>query len=371
MLSQEKNIISTRQPRSSNLELYRIICMLMIVAHHYVVNSGLMSEDSPLMTDSMAGNSVFLWLFGAWGKTGINCFLLITGYFMCTNQITTRKFLKLLLQIYLYKLLLYPIFLCAGYETLKFGRIFKLLMPFWGLRYDFAGCFLIFYLTIPFLSILVRTMNKRQHQLLMLLTLGCYTLLASVPYPFPRFNISFNYFTWFCILFLVASYIRLHPSPLFGRRRLWGWMTLVNVSLAMASIVVMQNLYSEGYFFLEDSNKFFAVSVAFSSFLWFKNMNIRYSKIINSCAAATFGVLLIHANSNAMRTWLWKDTVDVMGHYSQPLGQLVLYSIGIVMSVFVICNVIDQLRIATLEKWFFNWYDQKLSSRMEKIVNEE
>ena len=66
-----------------------------------------------------------------------------------------------------------------------------------------------------------------------------------------------------------------------------------------------------------------------------------------------------------------KDTLDVMGHYSLPLGQLVLYSIGVVLGVFIICNVIDQLRIATLEKWFFNWYDQKLSSRMEKIVNEE
>lgn len=29
------------QRRSSNLELYRIIVMLLIVAHHYVVNSGL------------------------------------------------------------------------------------------------------------------------------------------------------------------------------------------------------------------------------------------------------------------------------------------------------------------------------------------
>lgn len=29
--------------RNSNLELYRIIVMLLIVAHHYVVNSGLMS----------------------------------------------------------------------------------------------------------------------------------------------------------------------------------------------------------------------------------------------------------------------------------------------------------------------------------------
>lgn len=31
-----------KPPRSSNLELYRIIVMFLIVCHHYVVNSGLM-----------------------------------------------------------------------------------------------------------------------------------------------------------------------------------------------------------------------------------------------------------------------------------------------------------------------------------------
>ena len=33
---------STIKVRDSNLELFRIITMLLIVAHHYVVNSGLM-----------------------------------------------------------------------------------------------------------------------------------------------------------------------------------------------------------------------------------------------------------------------------------------------------------------------------------------
>lgn len=30
-----------KKERNSNLELYRIVTMLLIVAHHYVVNSGL------------------------------------------------------------------------------------------------------------------------------------------------------------------------------------------------------------------------------------------------------------------------------------------------------------------------------------------
>ena len=102
---------------------------------------------------------------------------------------------------------------------------------------------------------------------------------------------------------------------------------------------------------------------------WFKNMSFHPSKLINAFGAGTFGVLLIHANSNAMRTWLWKDTVDCVGHYSLPLDALKLYSIGVVLAVFLICDLLDQLRIATVEKWFFNWYNRRFTTKVNTCVN--
>ena len=123
------------------------------------------------------------------------------------------------------------------------------------------------------------------------------------------------------------------------------------------------------YFFLVDSNKFLALSVAVTMLLWFKNLNIKNNKIINAFGASTFGVLLIHANSNAMRTWLWQDTVDAVGHYALPLGNLIIFSVVVVVIVFLVCNLIDQLRIVTLEKWFFNWYDKKVSLKVDAFIN--
>ena len=288
---------------------------------------------------------------------------------MCTSQITFKKFLKLLGQIYLYKFLLFLLFLVLGYETVSIKRVVILLMPVWGFGSHFVYCFIAFWLTIPFLNILIRNMTKRQHEMLLLLLLCCYTILGSIP----TFNVTFNYITWFCIIYFIASYIRLYPQPIFERRAIWGWMTLVSVVLAMASILGLRFVFGSragiGYNFVSDSNKFFAVIVAVFSFLWFKNMNIKYNKIINAFGAATFGVLLIHAGSDAMLKWLWKDTIDVVGHYSLPLGQLVLFSVGVVLAIFIVCNFIDQLRIATLEKWFFNWYDRKLSSKADAFVN--
>ena len=289
---------------------------------------------------------------------------------MCTSQITLRKFVKLMGQIYLYKWLLFPILLIAGYESLSTLRIIKLLMPLWNFKDNFIGCFIGFWLSIPFLNILVQNMTKRQHEWLLVLMLTMYSLLGSVL----SFNVTFNYVTWFGIIYFIASYIRLYPKQVFESKRLWGWMTLVTVIIAIASILAQRFLFGArlglGYFFVSDSNKLFAVTIAVCSFLWFKNMNIKYSKVINAFGAGTFGVLLIHANSDAMRTWLWKDTVDMIGHYAtMNTGMLALYSFVVVLLIFVFCNLLDQLRIATLEKWFLCWYDSKLSVKANTWIN--
>lgn len=354
-----------KKPRSSNLELYRIVCMLMIVAHHFVVNSGVAAAGGPILEKPQSGNSLFLLLWGAWGKTGINCFLMITGYFMCKSRITVQKFLKLFLQIFFYSIVIYVIFLIAGYEKLSPVRILSL-FPVWDIDKGFSSCFVVFYLTIPFWNILVQHMRKQQHEWLLIVLLVCYSLLGSIP----TFQLSFNYVTWFGVIYLIASYIRLYPKPLFERKSLWGWLTMTIILMAMGSVVAMQYMFGKtSFYFVSDCNKLLAVAVAVSSFLWFKNMNIKYSKTINAFGAATFGVLLIHANSNAMRTWLWRDTLDVIGHYDMPLGQLMLFSIGVVLVIFVICNLIDQLRIASLEKWFFCWYDKKLSAKVDALID--
>lgn len=204
-----------KKERNSNLELYRVIVMLLIVAHHYVVNSGL---TQVMEQDPFSADSTFLYLFGMWGKIGINCFVLITGYFMCTSQITVRKFLKLLLEVEFYKLLFYAIFVGTGYEAFSFTGFIKALLPVRSVAGDFVACFLIFYLFIPFLNILVQHLGRKMHKRLVLLCLGTYTLLS----VFPFIWVQMNYVSWFCILFLIASYIRFYENVGMLSKVKWG-----------------------------------------------------------------------------------------------------------------------------------------------------
>jgi hypothetical protein len=86
-------------------------------------------------------------------------------------------------------------------------------------------------------------------------------------------------------------------------------------------------------------------------------LNIKYNKVINTIAASAFGVLLIHANSDTMRQWLWKDTLNNVGMFNSKF--LFVHAIVSVAAVYIVCTLIDILRIRFLEKPFFKWYDKK------------
>lgn len=86
------------------------------------------------------------------------------------------------------------------------------------------------------------------------------------------------------------------------------------------------------YRYVSDSNELLPILTAITSFMYFKNIRIPQSKWINLIGGSTFGVLLIHANSDTMRRWLWKDTLNNIGHYNDELFWL--YPIIAVITIF-------------------------------------
>lgn len=101
------------------------------------------------------------------------------------------------------------------------------------------------------------------------------------------------------------------------------------------------------YRYVADSNVLFAVTTAVSSFMFFKGLKMRHHKWINAIASTTFGVLLIHANSDIMRQWLWRDLLHNADRYYSN-GALI-YAVIAILLVFAICSLIDYLRIHAIE----------------------
>ena len=357
-----ENIVENKRggQRESGIELFRITSMLVIVAHHYIVNSGVM--DAVNEVNAVTGSSLFALLFGWGGKTGINCFVLITGYFMCTSRITLKKFLKLLLEIEFYKVTLFFIFVFTGYAPFSLKSFIKAVLPVQDISSGFTSTYLLFFLFIPFLNVLVQSMKQKQHLILIGLSVGVYSIWASL-----GFYVTFNYVTWFSVLYIIASYIREYPNKWFDNTKLWGFVTIVMLILSWLSVSVLAFIaphigkpLSWSYYFVNDSNKVLAIITALCAFMFFKNLHF-YNKIINLISAATFGVFLIHANSDTMRQWLWHDALDNVGAFGTNM--MVLHAVGSILAVYIVCTSIDILRIKFVEKPFFSWYDTKLLSQ--------
>lgn len=113
--NENTNLITFKKRRTSNFELLRIILMILIVAHHYIVNSGVIQVINE--SNSFEIKNIIALCCGGYGKIAINIFVLITGYFMCKSKFKISKWLKLYLEILFYKLLFYFIFLGFGYES--------------------------------------------------------------------------------------------------------------------------------------------------------------------------------------------------------------------------------------------------------------
>ena len=325
--------------------------MLMIVAHHYVVNSGLIGLVRE--TGEINFNSVFLLLFGWGGKTGINCFVLITGYFMCKSNITVKKYIKLIGERYFYCILFFLVFLITGYTKFSVTEALKVVFPFFTVQDNFMGCYLLFYLFIPFLNKLIHAMSEKEHITLIGLSLFVYTILPT----FALASVSFNYITWFIVLYFVASYFRIYERPCFNNTRLWGILTIVSLVMSWASVIciyiigVKINNLGREYFFVADSNKVLALVTAICAFMFFKNVYIPQSKLINRIAASTLGVLLIHANSDTMRQWLWQGVLKNTMFFDSSF--LIVHALISVGAIYVTCTLIDQVRILVVEKPFF------------------
>ena len=349
----EDSLQSPVRKRDSNLELFRIVIMLVIIAHHYVVNSGL--SDLIFANPSVGPYNVFLALLGCGGKTGINCFVLITGYYLCRSHFRPGKFLRLFGEMEFYTIIIYFIFAATGYEKLSLGTLLYYISPFQDVTTSFTYCFLLFYLATPFLSKMIAALNQREHLGLTALCLFIYTFLPSLNIGIA---VSFNYFTWFIVLALVGSYLERYPRPWFSRTALWGALSLASLALSFGSVlwmmvrsVAMGNgtySYSYVYYYVIDSNKILALVTAVCLFMFFKNIRLPYSRIINTIASSVFGVLLIHANSDAMRHWLWQDFLHCPSLYESRW--LPLHAALSILGVFAVCVVIDQIRIRLIER---------------------
>ena len=304
--------------------------MLFIITLHTLGHGGILGE-----VDSNSLRGVILWWMEGIAYAAVNIYVLISGYFMVDNEFKLRKLFSLLAEVIFYSVIIYIV---TSYKTFSVMDFVKSCFPTITSAYWFISTYVVMYCLSPFLNILIRNMNKKMHEVCILILLLFFCIWdkgSSV--------------AWFICLYIVAAYIKYYYQPgNFKRRNLllcyFGVSICIPLSRYCISYVtklILGQEFKTDYFYRNDTLLVFFASVLL--LLIFLTINIEkkwINKLILRVSPLTLGVYLIHDNSN-VREKLWQALA-----FDSNCSNVIFfaYVITIILGIFVVCCVIEWMR---------------------------
>lgn len=355
--------------RQSNIELLRIICMIMIIAHHFCVHTHIGYD-----VNAFSFNRIWYEFLYTGGKIGVNVFILITGYFSFRNiTLKMGKVFQFYFQTLFYSVVIFAIFAIfklplqegVNFEFTWRGLIDNLL-PVTTAQWWFVSGYFVIILLSPFLNYFICSIPKNGLRILLAISVILYVVI-------PTFFIDTNFFTsnwdrnpvlWFIILYLLGAYLgkygfngKLKSSTCFI---IFFAICIVN----FASVIIFDYVGMKTAWFIEENrNKYMfemqtipmlVASVAL--FEAFVKLNIGSHKSINFISSLTFGVYLLHDNQ-IFRQFYWQYVIrdTVLGKWLgvtnvEGSPYFFLVSLGGIAFIFIAGAIIEFIRMYGIEK---------------------
>lgn len=335
--------------RKTNIELLRILCMLLLIAHHGAVHGG------PFENILMKGVTT---LFVPVGKMAFDAFLAISAWFMIEASFKAERFWKIWFEVLFYNVLLtgMAFVLDSGGET-GIRQLVGSIFPIMGNSHGYASSYLLFLLLIPFLQLIIKYCSQKQIVFLTIVLYATQVLSVAIGkiISFPSLLNSLPCF--FILMFFLAYILKniIRPIEKVGIKKLRYIciaVIVVSYSIELACLLIRHFIpvfpWNKMVNLIHEENSFFNIASGFSLFLLVKDLDIKDSKYINAVAGTTFGILLFHDN-NCLRKVFWRIVgLNTGGGCGGLLHPLVKYFLAIA-AIFLSGMCIDFLRKFLLE----------------------
>lgn len=334
--------------RQANFELLRIVAILMIIAVHYLVKGDVASYCGGRWTPLY----YVVQLLKALCIPSLNCYVLLSGYFMVDATWRPQRMVSLLLQILCYSVLIPVMMLATGVLAWKDLGLYDwigFLLPIETEHYWFATAYLYLFLFAPILAAGVKKVEKKTLQTVIIILLFFFSVGKSViPVSLVMDHGGYDY-GWLLCLFLIAAYLRLYGSPWLDKKG--HGLTLYIVMCfgvcavsALAGLVVEKTgkltYYEEAPYTL---NHVFVLLSSLGLFAAFKNLKLpegKAAEIIRRFAPYTFGVYLLHEHILIRYAWMdWLRIDSVRGTW-----MFIPHMIGCTCIVYLTGTLTDFVR---------------------------
>lgn len=329
--------------RDANMDFLRIVSMLLIIFLHSIDHSGVLEVAEP-------GTGIYYYVYFGYclAQVCVNCFVLLSGYFMIESKFRPSKLISLWLEVVFYSLIIRIIFFVTGQKAFSVVSFISCFMPVITGRYWFITIYFGLYIISPFLNIAIKSMTKRQFTALNVLLFLLFSVWNSLYPSMEGMNSGGGWgLAWFVVLYCVAAWFRIYRSG--DVKCKWeGLLAFLLIPICVTFFLYIANTLNIGvaqkiiyHWYSYNAVPAYLMSLGlFDFFIHVKVKNMFISKLITKIAPLTLGVYLIHAHAD-VSPWMW-ETLNMprfMEHWSFPLVQ-----IWVIVAVFAICILLDRLR---------------------------
>jgi len=342
-----------RKQRNSSFELLRIFLMFLIIFSHFSGHSGAI-----LNTNSL--NLAISYILHIGGKIAVDCFIILSGFYLINSKFNFKKILKLYIQVLSYSVIIGLIFSVMGIEKFSWYDFFPIIYS--SGKYWFFAAYFLLYLFSPFLNQLINKISKAEYTKL-LCTL--FVFASVIPFFTNQILLS-NDFLWFTYLYLIGAFIKKYDIRIFDSKKKYFFALVI---LYLLIIVIDVILYKCGIIYIYNIPHYISILNspillvgAILIFFFFKEMNIKNNNAINFISSLVFGIYLFHDNY-LIRNIIWSDIFKVRTYFfSSPMLYL-YYALKCTIIIFFIGTIIELIRKKIFEDFFF----KKITTIIDKI----
>ena len=337
-----------KNQRMANIELLRNISMFMVIAIHLFTKTSVLWNMEPKRPAYAIS-----WLLYGLCMTGVNCYVIISGYFLSESKFKLEKLLKIYIQVLFYSVtaaLIAKFVLGLEMES----SLISVLLPITNREYWFATVYIGLYCLMPFLNFFIKALNRKQFQGLLAVLTVLFCIIPTVFHADSWLEDGGAYgIVWFVFLYFIGAYIKLYNKDE-CRKSVWLWYAGVILLIPVSKLAIMlagsfQNIVgadkisriSEVFYRFNSIPALCASVLLFAGFLQLKIVRPGLVYLINLASGTTFGIYLIHNNRNISH-YLWERVVRV--DYWLVERENVLMIVLILCIVFVICGMTEGIR---------------------------
>ncbi len=356
--------------RNTGLDILRIISMLFVCILHYFIHGGVRDAADPESVAGITAYSIYFLAFVA-----VNCFVLITGYFLSRSSFKPSRFLNTAIHTLFYGVLCYfiAIKLDPSYKTEQ--NLFKSLTPISSGLWWYITCYVHLLVLSPMINAAFEKLSKRRLKVFLITLI---TLTSVVPtFLFWRRS---EYFTggystaWFVTLYCIAAYIGKYGIKLHPVWALLTYLATAAISVWWKIAYIGEKTEIHGYDLSELFHSYNSVITMISSvalFVFFLKLRIKgktIPKVIGFISSLTLGVYLFHDN-RFMRYIIFGElkAYESAGDVSLMLKGLALFTVT-VFTVGIISDLIFKLVYRLLG---FKRLGRGVDNLLEKYFNNE